>query len=240
MLFWENRSVVKISEISLVVLHRFVVIVLCSMLIGFNRGKMNQFAGLKTHLFVGIGAGLSFLIPFVFYANHSELIMDPFRLSAQVISGIGFLGAGTIIKSGQSIKGLTTAAGLWATAVIAIALASGLYIIGILATVIVLLFLMYGNKIDISRRYSTVSLIIKMQDMEHNLGYIDEFMKKNVVLNKEYVIVEHINDGGKTITMIKFEIIHRQTHMSSNEIIKELSKFDFITKIDLITELDRM
>ncbi len=227
-------------EWSIVILQRFILIVGCSMLIGFNRGKMNQFAGLKTHSFVGIGAGLSFLIPYVFHINNPDLIMDPFRLSAQVISGIGFLGAGTIIKSGQSIKGLTTAAGLWATAVIAIAIASGMYFIGILSTILVLLFLVYGNKIDISRKFSTLSLIIRIKNMDENLECIDDFMHKNVVLHKDYVILEHEQHGEETYTKLKFEIIHRQTHMSINEIIKELTKYDFVEKMELITELERV
>ncbi len=230
----------KISELSVIVVVRFVLIVVCSMLIGFNRGRMNQFAGLKTHLFVGIGAGLSFLIPLVFYSNNDVFIADPFRLSAQVISGIGFLGAGTIIKSGQSIKGLTTAAGLWATAIIAISIASGMYVLPILSSVLILVFLMYGNKIDLTRRYSTLSLTMTIKNMEENLDNINEFMKKNVVLQKDYVILEHINEGEETITMIKYEIIHRQTQMSMNNIIKELANFDYITKMDLITELDRI
>ncbi len=228
------------SELGTIVLSRFILIIACSMLIGYNRGRMNQFAGLKTHLFVGIGAGLSFLIPYVYQINNPDLVMDPFRLSAQVISGIGFLGAGTIIKSGQSIKGLTTAAGLWATAVIAIAIASGLYFVGFASSIILLLFLMYGNKLDISRKFSTLSLIIKIRDMNENLGCIDDFMHENVVLQKNYIILEHVKTETFTLTMLKFEIVHRQTHMSINEIIKELSKYEFIDKIELITELDRV
>ncbi len=231
---------IQSSELGTIVLSRFILIIACSMLIGYNRGRMNQFAGLKTHLFVGIGAGLSFLIPYVYQLNNPHLVMDPFRLSAQVISGIGFLGAGTIIKSGQSIKGLTTAAGLWATAVIAIAIASGLYVVGFLSSIILLLFLMYGNKLDISRKFSTLSLIIKIKDMNENLACIDNFMHENVVLQKNYIILEHEKNEKETITKLKFEIIHRQTHMSINEIIKELSKYDFIEKIELITELDRI
>ncbi len=228
------------NELSLIVMSRFCLIIMCSMLIGYNRGRMNQFAGLKTHLFVGIGAGLSFLIPYVYQISNPELTMDPFRLSAQVISGIGFLGAGTIIKSGQSIKGLTTAAGLWATAVIAIAIASGLYAVGAMSTIVVLLFLMFGNKLDISRKFSTLSLILRIKNMDENLPCLDDFMHEHVVLQKNYVILEHTKNDNDTITMLKFDIVHKQTHMSINEIIKELSKFDYILKIELITELDRV
>ncbi len=79
-----------------------------------------------------------------------------------------------------------------------------------------------------------------IKNMDENLDHINEFMKSNVVLRKDYVILEHINDGVETTTMIKYEIIHRQTHMSMNNIIKELAKFDYITKMDLITELEKI
>ncbi len=200
---------------------------------------MNQFAGLKTHLFVGIGAGLSFLIPYVFYAEVGYSF-DPFRLSAQVVSGIGFLGAGTILKSGQSIKGLTTAAGLWATAVIAIAIASGLYGLSILSTAVILVFLKYAKKIDITRKYSTVNLTMTIKNMEDNLPKINDFMKSNAALQNKYIILEYINDGQENTAMVKYEIIHRQTDMSINQIIKELAKFEYVLKMDLVTELEKV
>ncbi len=229
-----------ISEITIVVLQRFALIVICSLIVGFNRGKMNQFAGLKTHLFVGVGAGLSFLVPYVFYLESEMYIMDPFRLSAQVISGIGFLGAGTIIKSGKSIKGLTTAAGLWTTAIIAIAIATGAYIISIISTILIYFILRYSYKIDITRKYSTLNLIMMIKNMDENLEVIDKFMKMNTVLQKNYTILEYIDDGKETLTMIKYEIVHRQTGITTNDIIKKLSKFDCITKIEVITEMERI
>lgn len=222
------------------ILVRFILIIACSSLIGFNRGKMNQFAGLKTHLFVGLGAGLSFFVPYIFYMNNEIYTLDPFRLSAQVISGIGFLGAGTIIKSGHSIKGLTTAAGLWATAIIAISIASGLYLLPIAATLIIFLVLMFGKKIDISRKYETMNLIITISDKGENLSVVDEFMKSNTVLQNNSVILKHRKDGDNAFTMLKYEIVHKQTNMETNDVIKKLSNFDFVKKIDLVTELEKI
>ncbi len=234
------KEVIKINDIGIQVIFRFLLIVICSVLIGLNRGMMNQFAGLKTHLFVGIGAGLSFLVPYEFYATHDYVTMDPFRLSAQVISGIGFLGAGTIIKSGQSIKGLTTAAGLWATAIIAIAIATGEILLSIIAVALVLIFLIFGNKINITRKYSTLSLIITIKGMETNLDGINKFMSENTTLQKDYLILEYINDGEETTAMVKYEVIHRQCGLTTNEIIKQLSSFEFVEKVDLQTELQRI
>ncbi len=215
-------------------------IVFCSLIIGFNRGKNNQFAGLKTHLLVGLGAGLSFLIPYVFYLNHQIYTMDLYRLSAQVISGIGFLGAGTIIKSGRSIKGLTTAASLWTTAIIAMSIASGLYFISIFATLIVFLFLVYSDRLDITRKYSTKNFIIEIKDMEKNINTLNDFMQKNVSLKGEFIILEHINKEKETLTVLKYEILYRKTDMSTNDIIRRLAKNDFIKKMDLMTEMERV
>ncbi len=230
----------KISELELTVLFRFIIILVCSFLIGLNRGMMNQFAGVKTHLFVGIGAGLSFLVPYLFYAEHPYLVTDPFRLPAQVISGIGFLGAGTIIKSGQSIRGLTTAAGLWATAIIAIAIASGAMLLSMVAVVVVLVFLIFGNKMNFTRRHSTRSLIVTLNGIESNMDEIDAFMENNSILQKECVILEYLNIGDEIKVMIKYEIIHRQCGLSINEIIKHLSNYDFVQKVDLLTELQKL
>ncbi len=235
-----SKEVIKISDIGTVVVFRFVIIVVCSLLIGLNRGMMNQFAGVKTHLFVGIGAGLSFLIPYVYYVDNPNLTADPFRLSAQVISGIGFLGAGTIIKSGQSIRGLTTAAGLWATAIIAITIATGEYVLSFSAMGFVLLFLIFGNKIDISRRYSTRSFIITLTGMENNLKKLDEFMKDNSTLQGDCVILEYLRNDEQTIAMVKYDIVYRQCGLSTNDIIEKMAKFDFIEKIDLQTELQKI
>lgn len=228
------------NSFELDILGRFLLIIACSSLIGFNRGKMNQFAGLKTHLFVGLGAGLSFFVPYIFYTTNDIYTLDPFRLSAQVISGMGFLGAGTIIKSGHSIKGLTTAAGLWTTAIIAISIASGLYLLPITATLVIFLVLMFSKQIDISRRYDTMNLIITITDMETNLSIIDEFMKNNTVLQKDSVILKHRKDKGTSSAMLKYEIVHKQTDMETNDVVKKLSSFDFVTKIDLVTELEKI
>ncbi len=215
-----------------------VLIIFCSGLVGYNRGRHNQFAGLKTHLIVGIGAGLSFLIPALYYQIHPSQIGDPFRLSAQVISGIGFLGAGTIIKSGQSIKGLTTAASLWTTAIIAITIAAGQFSVGVLATIIIVIVLRFSTLIDRTRKYALKNLLVIIEDEGENLELLNHFMEINAVLNK-VTILEHSYHNGENITKIKYEIAHRQTDMATNEIIRKISDFPFVIKIKSITEIDQ-
>ena len=107
---------------------RIVLAMVVGGLIGIERGKQGRAAGMRTHILVCIGAALTVMIGF--YARDVLEITnsDPLRISAQVISGIGFLGVGTILIKGRfQITGLTTAAGLWCAAAIGIALGAGFY-----------------------------------------------------------------------------------------------------------------
>ncbi|MDF2546950.1 MAG: hypothetical protein K0R93_1848 [Anaerosolibacter sp.] len=118
-------------------------------LIGIERESLNRPAGFRTHILVCIGSTLIMLVNlYLFYSFKAYTTMDPARLGAQVISGIGFLGAGTIIREGSSVKGLTTAAGLWAVAGIGIAIGSGFYIGAIATTIIVLITLIIFSKFE--------------------------------------------------------------------------------------------
>ncbi|AOT72652.1 hypothetical protein Gferi_25715 [Geosporobacter ferrireducens] len=118
-------------------------------LIGMERESINRPAGFRTHILVCIGSTLIMLSGlFLFYEFISYTNMDPARLGAQVISGIGFLGAGTIIRDGSSVKGLTTAASLWAVAGIGIATGIGFYTGAIAATAFMLMILIIFSKFE--------------------------------------------------------------------------------------------
>jgi putative Mg2+ transporter-C (MgtC) family protein len=116
-------------------------------LIGVEREFREHEAGLRTHTLVAVGAGLFTVVSaFGFHdvLSHQTTVvarLDPSRISAQIVSGIGFLGAGAIIRQGLTIRGLTTAATLWAVAAIGMAEGAGAYSAGIIATAIVLFML---------------------------------------------------------------------------------------------------
>ncbi|MEX0667452.1 MAG: MgtC/SapB family protein [Acidimicrobiia bacterium] len=103
-------------------------------LIGFEREYNKRDAGLRTHIMVGMGAALFTIVG-------AELGVDRTRMAAQVVSGIGFLGAGTIFRAGDNVKGLTTAAGMWTVAGIGVAAGFGLLLLATTATVIALVVL---------------------------------------------------------------------------------------------------
>lgn len=118
---------------------RLLLATLCGPVIGLERSSKNRPAGFRTHILVCPGAAVAGLTALYMYMD-LELPADISRIPGQVISGLGFIGAGTIIITrSMSVKGLTTAAGLWATGIIGIAVGSGYYELGLLGTAMVLL-----------------------------------------------------------------------------------------------------
>lgn len=118
-------------------------------LTGLEREKSNQFAGFRTHILVAVGSCITSITAvqlFISYSSYSN--MDPARLPAKVLSGIGFIGAGAILKNSSGITGLTTAAGIWATACIGIAIGYGQYLLGIVAWVLEMITLLSLKRID--------------------------------------------------------------------------------------------
>lgn len=114
--------------------------------IGVNRGRLEWAAGLRTHMLVCVGSALAVIVSaygFSHALQQDHVVLDPSRIAAQVISGIGFLGAGTILflQKEQVIRGLTTAAGLWAVAAVGLAAGTGLFFAAIAATLILWIIL---------------------------------------------------------------------------------------------------
>lgn len=123
------------NTISIVV--RILLAMLLGGLIGIEREKSKRPAGFRTHILVCVGSCMTALIGW-FVWSETGYVADPLRISAQVISGIGFLGVGTIlVKEHDHITGLTTAAGLWATAAIGIACGYGFYTVALVGTLVV-------------------------------------------------------------------------------------------------------
>ena len=124
---------------TLTVAIRLVLAVICGACLGLERERKRRPAGFRTHILICLGAAMTTLTS-QYLALNLGLFTDMARLGAQVIAGIGFIGAGTIIiTTRRQVKGLTTAAGLWADAVVGLALGAGFFEAGIVATIIILL-----------------------------------------------------------------------------------------------------
>lgn len=156
---------------------------ICGVLVGYERKNRMKEAGVRTHFIVALGAALMMVISKYGFQDQiawSNLTLDPARIAAQVVSGVGFLGAGMIFMQRHTVKGLTTAAGIWATAGVGLAIGSGLYILGGGATLIILL----GQKI-LHSRYSwlaapkTQQLVISLSNTEGAMGRIQQLLKEH-------------------------------------------------------------
>lgn len=115
---------------------RLLLVVVLAAAIGWERERRGRPAGFRTYIMVGLGAAMFTLVSIYAFPGS-----DPARVAAQVVTGVGFLGAGTIFQRQTDVHGLTTAAGLWAVAAIAMAAAAGLYIIAVVGTVLAVLTL---------------------------------------------------------------------------------------------------
>ncbi|MBQ4302652.1 MAG: MgtC/SapB family protein [Oscillospiraceae bacterium] len=125
---------------------RLLVACVCGAAIGYERSKRLKEAGIRTHIIVCCAAALTMIVSKYGFGDlvspdgaglYGTKGTDPARLAAQIIGGVSFLGAGIIFRNGNSIKGLTTAAGIWATAGIGLAVGAGMYVVGIFTTVVV-------------------------------------------------------------------------------------------------------
>lgn len=144
--------------------------------IGFEREHSHRPAGFRTHILVAVGSALVMLTS-VYIAKEQGLTTDVTRMSAQVLSGIGFLGAGTILREGFSVKGLTTAASLWAVACIGIAVGSG-FIVGALVATVVIYLTLNSLKRFIVRGSAGKMLFIELKDVAIQLPVITKTIKQ--------------------------------------------------------------
>lgn len=117
--------------------------------VGYERKRKGQMAGVRTFSLIAMGATLAMIISIYVPQEYLGLKNgDPGRIAAQVVSGIGFLGAGAIIQMKGSVRGLTTAAGIWIVAAIGLAVGAGLYLVSVVATVLILVVLMYIETLE--------------------------------------------------------------------------------------------
>lgn len=201
-------------------------------LIGLERESENKAAGLKTHTLVALGSCLIMLTSIEIFENigHGTL-GDPARIAAQVVSGIGFLGAGTIMRSGFGIKGLTTAASLWIVAAIGLAVGLGSYFASVITTVIVFLVLLlmprFENKVKFSsRKLKTIE--IEMRDKPGQLGVVTSVLGEfNIDIRK----VEMVDAQDNSIIKLIFTVI-LPVRWQEEEIREKLNKIEGVKQID--------
>jgi putative Mg2+ transporter-C (MgtC) family protein len=164
--------------------------------IGFERERSNHAAGLRTHIMVSLGSTLIMLLSiygFTDFIKEANVRVDPARLATAVITGVGFLGAGTIIFTGKSITGLTTAASIWVVAAIGLGVGAGFYFPSIASTVLVFLNLRVFNKIELRYMRGRKRRLITLYGLSSHglLEQISNYLEQEKVEIRKITIKEH-------------------------------------------------
>lgn len=201
--------------------------------IGLERERRNQPAGLRTHMILTIGAALAMIISINLATQHRSSVPngDPSRLAAQVISGIGFLGAGAILRFGASIKGLTTATSLWTAAIIGLATGAGHFLVAAACTALILITLTVISQFEKKWLVEilTREIHIRARDREHLMDDIQKLFNahsielKSVCISKnvesnEIEIVAVVNISDKTDLAQLMEIFSQFKEIKTYEI----------------------
>lgn len=187
---------------SLYIFVRLIIAAVLGGIIGLEREKLNRPAGVRTHMIVCLGSCLIMLLGE--YMHRIDNTIDITRLGAQVVSGIGFLGAGAILKDGFSVRGLTTAATLWVVACVGLAVGGGFYSAGILTTLIVyssLHFLGFTTKKGLRKNIS-----VFVESLDNTINNLQEFLVDNGL---EIVDIGLIDNTKHDFVEIKFIVLVR-------------------------------
>lgn len=185
------------------ILIRLLLAILCAGSIGVERSRKRQAAGLRTYVLVCVGAAVVMMLSDFLILNNPG--SDAGRLGAQVVSGIGFLGAGTILVTSKNrIKGLTTAAGLWAAACIGLTIGAGFYTLGIIGSVIILIVLTILPFIEQAFRRKTQYFELHVElDDRSNLKDLVNFLRSiNVQITSIEKNPAYIQSGLSVYTMV--------------------------------------
>ncbi len=211
---------------------RLALAMVCGGILGMERGKKNRPAGFRTYMLVCVGATL------VMLTNQYICKMygtgDPARLGAQVISGIGFLGAGTIIVTGRNrVKGLTTAAGLWADACMGLAIGIGFYSGAIIGGTMILLVMSVLHRIDerVSANTKVMDLYMEFHKMS-DLGVFMSWIKEHGMKISEIEMSKSnsAEEGGVAV-LLTMKLEKKRPHTEIIELLSQVEGVKYIEEL---------
>lgn len=239
---FERNFFMTLTVTTTEILVRLLTTVFIAGLIGYDREQKNHPAGIRTHILVCVGAcviamiqqeiGFQSIVFAKAYPQFSGVVRsDEARLIAQVVSGIGFLGAGTIVITRHAVTGLTTAASLWATAGLGLAIGMGYYRIAFLSAIVVILVLSLLKKVIKVHTYKRVE--IKYSHKADSKELIDQYFKKHKIHVANVSFKAETIDEKKIYTNIY--AIEIPKHLDYTKIVEDLSQFDHMYQVRLIS-----
>ena len=209
---------------------KIILVVILSGIIGMERSSWNKPAGFRTHTLLGISAVLVVLCGEALSQKYST---DPFRIAAQFLSGIGFLGAGTILRDGFNVKGLTTASGLLTVSCIGLCVGTGFYLGAILATILAYLILSYSyiftDKLD---HFEIVELELDTKvEVSNFIISIEKILEKYELELKQ---IKDITDIDNEYNSVKIVCKYNNKTITKNKIITELATLENLSNVNEI------
>jgi putative Mg2+ transporter-C (MgtC) family protein len=217
-----------IDEHFLLILVRVLIALFLSGLIGFEREIKNHSAGFRTHILVGVGSCLMMVLSLygfeAFIEKYENVRFDPARIPSYVISGIGFLGAGTIMVYGGTIRGLTTAASIWAVAGLGLVVGAGMYAVAVFTTLIILLSLVFLNNFEKLFTKGKSSMVVEI------VSY------PNLAINKVVSVFEESNLKVRKVEVLKVENDLRSIFIKvePNGELNRITLFESLSSIDAV------
>lgn len=213
---------------------RLTIAVLFGGLIGVERAGKNHAAGFRTYILVTIGATVVMLTNQYIYESFKT--GDVARLGAQVISGIGFLGAGTIIVTSRNqIKGLTTAAGLWACACVGLSIGVGFYTVSIIGIFIIIISMTLFSKFE--HYFTNKSKMFKIHLELESRPYLRDFTAYSREIGLKVKSLDHntaYSGAGLSVYTVIFEFVDKKNKTSHKDVIELFKKLEYINYVEEI------
>lgn len=203
-------------------------------IVGLEREKNDSPAGFRTHILVSLGSALVMILSMYGFNDFATVNKDPARLAAQVVSGIGFLGAGTILRDKTSVKGLTTAASLWVVAAIGLAAGAGFYVASCFVTVLVFLTLERSVETYFFRNSQTLKVVAINGTCK--VKEINRLLEAHSIVPQNISMTLLKEENNRTTIEYKVRTPFRKINME--QIIEDINEIDGIYSAEQVGNTD--
>lgn len=221
---------------------RLLIAAVCGGVVGIERGRKNRPAGFRTYILVCIGAALTMVLGQYLFAMESLWrnaettfpTTDISRFGAQVINGIGFLGAGTIIVTGrQQVKGMTTAAGLWASACMGLAIGAGFYMGALICCAFIILAMVFFTRLEsfVISHSRNINLYVEFEDMDDLSNIVEQIRSRGVRIFDVEITKAKYSETKYPNAIFSLRLPKKMTHASLVTLIASVDKVRTIEEL---------
>lgn len=210
---------------------RMLIACICGIFIGFERSRRQKDAGIRTHMIVALGAALAMIVSkygFFDLLEFEGLRADASRIASNVITGVGFLGAGVIFVRDVSIKGLTTAAGIWTTASVGLAIGAGMYTVGLGATIVMVIFQLGFHRFFSNLENTVNEFTVVIRDNNESVKKFRNTLEQNKVLIEKCKMTRN-PDSTVTLDIL----IKKSRSTSMDDILLIAEKDDDVLSVEI-------